>query len=526
MTINIPTPAPPPAETQAPRVLSATVNAAGTQLTVFYSRTVTSSNFATGFSATADGAAVALSAPSHSGRTTTYTIAQVYEGQGVCLTYNAGAGDVAGGGLDLASFTDLAGNNTSAVDEIQAAIAAKQATLVSGTNIKRINGSSLLGSGDLVIGLQQFTEARVTTAPHAAIPLHTLTATGAEANIAVAILPKGSGSLQLRTDSIKRGDYSVDLQIAGAGSGYAATGTYCAIGGGASNRAQASYSTVAGGYNNNAGGNYTTVAGGHTNAVASSYSFVGGGYNNQANADYSAVVAGSGNLAGSSRAFVGAGLSNTASGANSFVGAGNTNLASGQESAVAGGANNTASGIRSFVGAGRNNNVSAGYASILCGEYHTISAASASAIAGTYAVSRANPGAAIIGSYYGQQLVKIFHGSTTSATPVELGDDFANPAQYIMADQLVSCVTLQIAATDNTDNYAAWVEFLVKRGANAAATSIIGSPVVRETKSAGAATWSVTVAADTTNGGVKLTANGEAAKTIRWLCTFAACERK
>jgi hypothetical protein len=36
--------------------------------------------------------------------------------------------------------------------EIKRALDAKQATLVSGTNIKTINGNSVLGSGDLVVG--------------------------------------------------------------------------------------------------------------------------------------------------------------------------------------------------------------------------------------------------------------------------------------------------------------------------------------------------------------------------------------
>lgn len=35
---------------------------------------------------------------------------------------------------------------------IYTALTGKQSTLVSGTNIKTVNGSSLLGSGDLVIG--------------------------------------------------------------------------------------------------------------------------------------------------------------------------------------------------------------------------------------------------------------------------------------------------------------------------------------------------------------------------------------
>lgn len=48
------------------------------------------------------------------------------------------------------------------VTGLQAALDAKQATLVSGSNIKTVNGESVLGSGDLVI--QGFTLAQAQAA--------------------------------------------------------------------------------------------------------------------------------------------------------------------------------------------------------------------------------------------------------------------------------------------------------------------------------------------------------------------------
>lgn len=53
------------------------------------------------------------------------------------------------------STTVAAGNHThtvAGINGLQSALDAKQATLVSGTNIKTINGTSLLGSGDLTVG--------------------------------------------------------------------------------------------------------------------------------------------------------------------------------------------------------------------------------------------------------------------------------------------------------------------------------------------------------------------------------------
>ena len=49
-----------------------------------------------------------------------------------------------------AAWGDITGT-LSAQTDLQAALDAKQATLISGTNIKTLNGSTILGSGDLVI---------------------------------------------------------------------------------------------------------------------------------------------------------------------------------------------------------------------------------------------------------------------------------------------------------------------------------------------------------------------------------------
>lgn len=58
--------------------------------------------------------------------------------------------DASGGG-GAAAWGSITGT-LSAQTDLQGALNAKQDTLVSGTNIKTVNGSSLLGSGDLTIG--------------------------------------------------------------------------------------------------------------------------------------------------------------------------------------------------------------------------------------------------------------------------------------------------------------------------------------------------------------------------------------
>ena len=67
--------------------------------------------------------------------------------------------DAAQGGGSSASWGGITGT-LSAQTDLQTALNAKQATLVSGTNIKTVNGNSLLGSGNLTItggsGLQGY----------------------------------------------------------------------------------------------------------------------------------------------------------------------------------------------------------------------------------------------------------------------------------------------------------------------------------------------------------------------------------
>ena len=56
-------------------------------------------------------------------------------------------------GLSIATNTAITTSDTvlGALGKLQAQVSAKQATLVSGKNIKTVNGGSLLGSGDLLV---------------------------------------------------------------------------------------------------------------------------------------------------------------------------------------------------------------------------------------------------------------------------------------------------------------------------------------------------------------------------------------
>lgn len=64
-------------------------------------------------------------------------------------TYTDIQSSVSGGGGSWGSITGTLSNQT----DLQTALSAKQASLVSGTNIKTVNGSSIVGSGDLSVAL-------------------------------------------------------------------------------------------------------------------------------------------------------------------------------------------------------------------------------------------------------------------------------------------------------------------------------------------------------------------------------------
>lgn len=73
---------------------------------------------------------------------------QAFEDQRVVIPANTSGGGSTPSGTEWGSITGTLSDQT----DLQNALDAKQTTLVSGTNIKTINGTSLLGSGDIVIG--------------------------------------------------------------------------------------------------------------------------------------------------------------------------------------------------------------------------------------------------------------------------------------------------------------------------------------------------------------------------------------
>ena len=202
-------------------------------------------------------------------------------------------------------------------------------------------------------------------------------------------------------------------------------------------------------------------------------------------------------------------VTNTASGAGSFIGGGKGNSASTTGSAVLSGFNNNSNGTLATVVGGRY-----GITRGISG--NTIFPACAAPIAATQGVS--------------QSALLVLAVQTTDATATALRSDSSaasganqvilpNNSAYYFRGEVVSGVT----GGGNTKGW--FIEGVIKRGANAAATALVGTPTVSSLYAdVGAATWTIGVTADTTNGGIAVTFTGQASTTIRTVCQIRTTE--
>jgi hypothetical protein len=265
------------------------------------------------------------------------------------------------------------------------------------------------------------------------------------------------------------------------------------------------------------------VVGGGNNTATGSYSFIGGGGDagtagnrNVASGDWSVVGGGRGNTASGVASFVGGGgfdgstvYSNVASSVSTTVGGGLGNIASSAGATVVGGYFGTANGSMSTVVGGRNSTTRA-----ISG--NTVFSASSVPISGS-------------ANGFNQAALLILARQTTDATATVLCSDsgaasttnqviLPNNSAYTFRGEIVSGVT-------GGGNSKSWtIEGLIKRGANAASTTLVGSTVTSMFADVGAATWTIALSADTTNGGLAITFTGQAATTIRTVCQIRTTE--
>jgi hypothetical protein len=258
------------------------------------------------------------------------------------------------------------------------------------------------------------------------------------------------------------------------------------------------------------------VVGGGNNQATGSYSFIGGGGD--------AGTAANRNVASGDWSFVGGGFKNVASGIETTIAGGDSHTASGQFSFIGGGNGNTASGFASVVSGGQANTANASYSGILSGYLGTTRSIQGNIVFPACSA----PIAFVTGT--SQSAILVLGVQTTDATATVLRSNTSaagttnqvilpNNSAYFFTGEVISGVT----GGGNTKGWT--IEGVIKRGANAASTALVGTPTVTSTYAdAGASTWVIAVTADTTNGGLTVTFTGQASTTIRTVCQIRTTE--
>ena len=399
---------------------------------------------------------------------------------------NIGVGTAAPGSkLDVVGTLRLSGSTSGYVGLAPAAIAGSTTYTLpaaDGTTgqVLQTNGTATLSWTTPSAGVANFTSNLNTTAPNATVPYVQLLATNASyANIDVAITPKGTGAFSLQVadngtaGGNKRGTNAVDLQTSRSAA--------------------------------------TQVASGPGSFVA--------GYSNTASSSGS-VAMGNSNTTSAGSFNVAIGQSNTSQG-NFSVALGQSNLASGSAS-IALGQSNTTTGTSAFV----------------CGTQNTANPNYSATIGGTYGAAR---------TLVGNRVFPAAFGTTSGArqfTVVTLGLDTTDTTTSYLTSNGVSSInstTTNIVLADNSafyfegtivagvtggGNTKSWkIEGVAKRGATAGSVAFVGTPTVTSSfADAGASTWTIAVAINTTIGGFNIVATGQATTNIRWVGTMQVVE--
>ncbi len=345
-------------------------------------------------------------------------------------------------------------------------------------------------------GLNNFTDSISTSSPNATVPAAMLKATNAATNVDAVFSPKGTGAVLAQspdstaTGGNKRGANAVDLQPLRSSATMVASGTNAVVAGGENNIASAAHSAVGGGSTNTASGTQSVIAGGYSNTASSIYSTVAGGSTNRSTATGAFVGAGTGNWASNSDAFIGGGGSNNCSGSRAVIAGGSGNRADGTESTVPGGAY-----------------------------------ATTRAITGAYAW--AGSGAVEGQQQEGQFVLKL---DTTNATPGTLtttGAAVSTTNMPVMPNNSTYHCRIRLTARNTTSGDSkSWTgTALIKRGANAAATALVGSPTLTsDYGDASLSTTAVALTADTTRGALAIGVTGIATTNIRWTALLETVE--
>jgi hypothetical protein len=336
-------------------------------------------------------------------------------------------------------------------------------------------------------GLTEFTEAENTSTPNATVPVNSLTPVTATTDADVAIVPKGAGAFTLdiadntTAGGNKRGARAVDLQMERANANQVASGQWSLVAG-RSNRASTDYSTSLG-VENISTGSLGSFSCGYLSSATGSYSKAHG-YLNTASGDGSIAM----------------GISNTASGSSASIALGNSNQATGASSIAL-----------------TNNAIANGDYSFASGWYTRVFGIQNRVVFGRAITT---PGDC--------QQSKFFLGRNTTnntATTLTVGGTAAGTTnQVILSDQSAYRFKGTIVGKQSGSvNAAVWdVDGFIVRGANAASTTLNVSNVtlVQNTPAWG----TPSLAADTTNGGLRVQVTGASATNIQWTAVIETTE--
>jgi hypothetical protein len=239
-----------------------------------------------------------------------------------------------------------------------------------------------------------------------------------------------------------------------------------------------------------------SVALGGINTAAASQSIVAGGTNNSVNAasNNSGIFAGTSNVTNTQgNTVVLGGSSNTSTAASGAILSGISNTANSSVSACIGGYNGTSRSIGGFV----------------------VTPASVAPVANASGVSQTG--------------ILVLGAQTTNATVTTITSDggaasttnqltLPNNSAYYVRGSVIANVT-------GGGSTKAWTfEGAIKRGANAASTTIVQSVINPVASDTGAEAWAIAISADTTNGALQVQVTGAAATTIRWVCRLDSTE--
>lgn len=289
--------------------------------------------------------------------------------------------------------------------------------------------------------------------------------------------------------------------------------------------------------NNTVASGTSSVAIGTSSSAASEYSSAIG-VNSGANASQTATGAGAMALGGSrasgADSFAAAVANNTSSygatGANG-VAIGYLAKASGASSIAIAANSATASGSGSISIGGYNYGVTASaVGSIAIGDDCTASATSAISLgygANSNVRGKLAYGARLFSAAgLGQYATFVIGCATTNATATVLTPDGSGgqssvPLPNNSAYAFTGTVVARRQAAGGTESSAWKVEGLIRREGTAGSTTLVASTVTAISNVPG---WTLALSADTTNGGLAVTATGAASTNIRWVATIQTSE--